>query len=371
MEALLDFCRRVWFVCCKEFLEILKEKHSWKVLFLPLFIQTFLFGYICNLNIDHVTYAVLDEAHSATSRRFLSLLDGSGIFYRTRMLANAGQIDGCIDDDAAMVVIAIKSDFEARLRQGKKAEIQVINDGRNATTAAAVSHYLAKITHELNKELHGGRELINLASIVWYNPNNITRWTPLVAMMPMLCLFQVIILASVSISKEKENGTFDQLLVTPLGSSVILLGKALPAFILAMLQSAIGLIICRYWFKVPLNGPVWLIFLALIIFFASAVGVGLIVSAAFRTMQQAVVYCILIFIPWIGLSGFFTPVHNMSKLLQYATYLNPLRFALNSVRRIYLEGCGFSAVWPDFVPMLAVACVTLPLADWMFRHKNS
>ncbi|EPL1142250.1 ABC transporter permease, partial [Pseudomonas aeruginosa] len=163
----------------------------------------------------------------------------------------------------------------------------------------------------------------------------------------------------------------DQLLVTPLTPMQILIGKALPAILVGLIQSTVIFLIIRFWFEIPMNGSVWLLYLGLITFTIAAVGVGLSISALSLTMQQAMLYTFLLIMPLMLLSGLLTPVRNMPQVLQLATYVNPLRFGMSIVRRVYLEGAGFGDVALEFIPLLVLAAITLPLAAWLFRNRLS
>ena len=172
-----------------------------------------------------------------------------------------------------------------------------------------------------------------------------------------------------SVAREREQGTFDQLLVTPLSPTIILIGKAAVPVLMGMIQSTLVLLISLFWFRIPMAGSPLTLWAVLFVFTLSTTGIGLSISSISSSMQQVMVYCLLLLMPMILLSGNITPVANMPEILQIITYADPLRFALDSVWRIYLEGCGLADVAHNFVPMLGVAAVTFPLAGWLFRHN--
>jgi ABC-2 type transport system permease protein len=182
-------------------------------------------------------------------------------------------------------------------------------------------------------------------------------------------MLQTLLLAALSVAREREQGTFDQLLVTPLTPMQILVGKAVPAIAIGLLQSTIIFLIIRFWFQIPFNGSLWLLYLGLFTFTGAAVGIGLSISALSLNMQQAMLYAFLLIMPLMLLSGLLTPVRNMPEILQIATYVNPLRFGMEIVRRVYLEGASLREVAFNFIPLLGVAGVTLPLAAWLFRNR--
>jgi ABC-2 type transport system permease protein len=171
------------------------------------------------------------------------------------------------------------------------------------------------------------------------------------------------------VAREREQGTFDQLLVTPLAPTEIMVGKAIPPILIGMLQSTLVLLVTRFWFGVPMAGSVWALYAALLMFMTAGVGIGLSISAVAASMQQAMLYTFVLLMPMMLLSGLTTPVANMPEVLQIATYVNPLRFGIDMVRRIYLEGVGLGVVLPDFVPLVVITAVTMPTAGWLFRNR--
>ena len=369
MDELREFIRKVWFIFQKELLATIKDPKSAAVLIAPVFLQCILFGYVANYNLNNVPYVVLDNSHSKYSSDLLAKLDGSGVFTRIDNISSEKQIAEYIDEDKVLVALNIEREFAKHIEKGETAKVQVITDGRNSTTAGLAASYVSSIVSAYNTQLQGGKSLVEVRTRVWYNENEITQWNFLTAMTPMLCVSQILMLAGLCVARERENGTFDQLLVTPLTSMQILIGKALPPMVMGMFQASIAVIICKLWFQVPMMGSVWLLFFTLAIFMLSIVGLGLCISAVSDTMQQVMVYAMVVMLPMNLLSGMSTPVSNMPQLLQYFTYVNPLRFAIDGVRRIYLAGATFDQLVGNYIPMLCVAAVTMPLAAWMFRNK--
>lgn len=371
MQELKIFLRRLKFIIVKELLTTIKDPRVRTILILPVIVQSIVFGYASTYNLDNVPYALLDHSRSALSAEFAARLDGTGIFHRVVTLQSSSQIAACIDSDAALLVVTIPQDFADRLHAGQQTPLQIITDGRNTTTAGIVAGYVSSVAADFNAWLHGGRQLLKVETISWYNPNLITRWMFLPAMLGLLTFLQTMILAGLSVAKEREQGTFDQLLVTPLTPGEILLGKAVPPILIGLLQATLVLLVARFWFAIPFAGSLLTLYLTLFIFLASSVGIGLSISAISKNMQQVMVYCFVLLLPMTLLSGMATPVRSMPEALQYATYANPLRFAIDAFRRIYLEGCGMGDIALNFIPMLIVAAVTMPTAAWLFRNKLS
>ncbi len=368
MPSPIAYLSQILSLIRKETLAILKDPASRTLLFAPALIQSLLFGYGATYDLTHVPYAVLDQSRSEASDDLLARLDGTGVFERVATLDHSGQIAGQIDSEAALLVIVFPDDFAPRLAAGGQAPLQVILDGRNSSTAGAAAAQVSAVVAAFNAKL-GNPAPLTIVSRAWFNPNYESRWNLMPALIATLSMLQTLLLAALSVAREREQGTFDQLLVTPLTPSQILIGKALPSIMIGLVQSTIIFLIIRFWFQIPMNGSVWLMYLGLISFTTAAVGIGLSISAVALTMQQAMLYTFLIMMPMMLLSGLLTPVRNMPEILQIATYVNPLRFGIDLVRRVYLEGAVLADIAHDFIPLLAMAAVTLPLAGWLFRHR--
>lgn len=354
----------------KEILALVKDPASRALLVVPALMQALLFGYGATFDLKHVPYAVLDQSRSAASSTLLARLDGTGVFERAATLTSPHQFAGVIDSQQVLLVLNIPPDFQARLAARQQAPLQLILDGRNSTTASAAAGYVAAIVGDYNRSLAGeAAQGVTIERRAWFNPNLESRWNMMPGLIAALSMLQTLLLAALSVAREREQGTFDQLLVTPLTPLQILIGKALPAILIGLVQSTIIFLIIRFWFGIPMAGSVWLLYLGLVVFTIAAVGVGLSISALSLTMQQAMLYAFLLIMPMMLLSGLLTPVRNMPQALQIATYANPLRFGISIVRRVYLEGAALGDVWIEFIPLLGLAALTLPLAAWLFRNR--
>jgi len=355
----------------KEILALVKEPASRVILFAPALMQALLFGYGATYDLTHVPYAVLDLSRGAASTELLARVDGTGVFFREATLSSPRQIAEVIDAGDVLLVLSIPSDFQARLAAGGSAPLQLILDGRNSSTAGSAAAHVGAIVARYNQALAGAAPPVTVERRAWFNPNLESRWNIMPALIAALSMLQTLLIAALSVAREREQGTFDQLLVTPLTPMQILVGKAVPAIAIGLIQSTIIFLVIRFWFQIPMNGSVWLLYLGLFTFTGAAVGVGLSISALSLNMQQAMLYTFLLIMPLMLLSGLITPVRNMPQILQVATYVNPLRFGMSIVRRVYLQGAGLSDVATDFIPLLALAAVTLPLAAWLFRNRLS
>jgi ABC-2 type transport system permease protein len=371
--SFLDSLLRIVNLCRKELLAVLKDPSSRVILMLPALMQSLLFGYAATYDLSRVDYALLDQSRSAASIALVARLDGTGVFRRAATLGSAAEIAPIIDRQQALAVVQIGPLFARQLDAGEEAPIQLIVDARNSNTAGSAAGYVATIVQSFNDEWrrqHGAPGApVAIESRAWYNPNLETRWNFMPGMIAALSMVQTLLLTALSVAREREQGTFDQLLVTPLSPTEIMIGKAIPPMLIGLTQSTIVLLVTLLWFRVPMAGSLLTLYTGLVFFTMASVGIGLSISALSANMQQAMLYTFVLIMPMMLLSGLTTPVSNMPRVLQIATLANPLRFAIDLVQRVYLEGVGLLAVWHNLIPLFIIAAVTLPLAAWLFRHR--
>jgi ABC-2 type transport system permease protein len=357
----------------KEVLALVRDPRSRAILFLPALLQSFLFGYAATFDLNHAPYAVMDEDRSAASRDLIARLDGSGVFERAATITRAADIARTIDDRNALLVVRIAPDFSRKLAAGQPAEIQVIADGRNSNTAGTALGYISTIVEQLNadwRSTHGlAAPAISVTVRAWYNANLETSWNMIPGLIGTITLLQVLMLTALSVAREREDGTFDQLLVTPIRPTEIMIGKALPSTIIGLIQATIIFLVAQLWFRIPFAGDLVTLYTGLVLFVIAAVGIGLFVSSLVSTMQQAMLFSFVLLMPFVLLSGLATPIGNMPEIFQLVTFVNPLRYAIDITRRVYLEGATLGQLVGDLWPMLAIGAVTLPVAAWMFRNR--
>lgn len=368
MDYLIAWFAQIAVLCRKEVLALFKDPANRLLLVAPAFIQSMLFGYGAILDLDYVPYALLDQSQGQAASEFIARLDGTGVFAREATLTSSAQIASLIDGGKVLMAVTIPADFDRRLAAGESAQVQIVLDGRNSTTAGSAAAYVSSVTQGFNAS-RSAMQGVSVVRRAWFNPNLESRWQIMPAMIATLSMLQTLLLAALSVAREREQGTFDQLLVTPLTPLQILVGKALPSIVVGLLQSTIVLMIVRFWFQIPMSGSPLLLYFGLFVFNLASVGIGMSISALALNMQQAMLYSFLIIMPLTLLSGMLTPVRNMPEVLQIATYANPLRFGVAIVRRVYLEGAVLGDIALDFVPLLVVAAITLPLSAWLFRHR--
>jgi ABC-2 type transport system permease protein len=357
----------------KELLTTFKDPRARISLLVPPIFQSLIFGYAATYDLSHIPYAAVDEDRSAASRDFLARLDGSRLFLRVAELVRTADIASAIDTRHVLLVVRIGPDFERQLQAGGTGTVQVIADGRNSNTAATALGYLNTVVDAFNqewRETHGLAEPpLRLVNRAWFNPGLETRWSMVPALMGTLTMLQTLLLTAMSVAREREEGTFDQLLVTPLRPSEIMIGKALPSLLVGFAQATGILLVAQLWFQIPFAGSFVTLYAGLALFLLAAVGIGLLVSSIVATMQQAMLYSFVLLMPFSLLSGLTTPIGNMPEVLQYFTLINPLRYAIAIAHRVYLEGATLSDLLPQLLPLALIAAVTLPAAAYFFRKR--
>jgi ABC-2 type transport system permease protein len=357
----------------KELLAILKDPRSRYSLLVPPVLQCLIYGYVATYDLTDIPYGVFDQDRSAASQQLLARFDGSRVFHRIINLNRAADMKKAIDERRVLLVIQIDQDFERRLLSGRQADIQVIADGRNSNTAGTAVGYISGIVESFNaswRNQHGQRFIpTRVTTRAWYNPNLETRWHMIPALIGTLTFIQTLMLTGLSVAREREQGTFDQLLVTPFRPVEIMAGKAIPAMLVGIVQATMVLLVAQLWFQIPFAGSFITLYAGLSVFLLAAVGMGLLLSSVAKTMQQAMLFSFLLIMPFALLSGLTTPVSSMPMLLQYVTLINPLRYAIDIAHRVYLEGVGLTLLIPELWPLAVIAAITLSAASWMFRHR--
>ena len=368
-----NFLYGLWVLFRKELRMTFKDKMSRTILFAPVLVQTFLFGYVASYDLTYAEYALLDNDRSEASRELAAAFGGSGIFHRTLVLDNASQIADAVDNQKAGLVIHIERGFERALNAGHTVPVQLVVDGRNSNVAGTASGYASQIIEDFSRDRLRRRGVfvpeVAVYTRAWFNPNLTTRWNIISGMVAVLAVIQVMVLSGQSVAREKEQGTFDQLLVTPFGPMTLMLGKALPPVCVGLAQSSVVLLIALYWFGIPYAGSYLPLYIGLVIFNFTIVGIGLCISALAATMQQALLYSFTLLMPMVLLSGFATPIASMPQALQYATLLNPVRYGVEIAQRVYLEGAGVTEMLALYWPMAIMATVTLGVASRLFRSR--
>ena len=368
---------RVLALLLKEFLALFQDPKSRSVLIGPPLIQLIVFGYAATFELKDIPYAIYNEDRGAISRTFEAAFEGARTFRRVATLASDAEMAPLIDGRDARLVIHIGPRFSDRLMSGASSQIQaplqVIIDGRNSNTAMVALNYVRSIVDQFNRRWMQEHGLPTMPAYLepraWFNPNLESRWFFVPGIIGMLALVTTILVTAMTVAREREQGTFDQLLATPLRPGEILLGKALPGFLIGMAQGTVILLIVTLWFEVPLRGSLPALYCGLALFLLSGIGVGLLISSLAVTQQQGLLGAFLFVVPAITLSGFATPIANMPPFIQAVTRIDPLRYFMIILRKIFLEGAGFDVLLHQLWPMALIGGASLALASWLFRHR--
>jgi ABC-2 type transport system permease protein len=356
----------------KEFLALIKDRKSRTVLVAPPLIQLIVFGYAATYDLNRIPYAVYNEDPGIASRELLSRFEGSTTFRLVENIGHAGEIAPLIDSKQVLLILHIDPHFSRDLLHGETAEVQLIVDGRNSNTAAIASGYVREIVSQFSDQQLQTRSLSVPARLqvrAWYNTNLESQWFIVPGIVGLLTLVITMLVTALSVAREREAGTFDQLLVTPLRPAEILLGKALPGLIIGFIEASLIIAVAVSWFQVPLRGSLFALYLGLFFFLLSSIGVGLMISSIALTQQQALLGAFLFLVPAIILSGFATPIANMPELVQILTLANPMRYFMVILRGVFLEGGSMALLWPQYWPMAIIGVITLILAGALFRRR--
>ncbi|MEZ5592809.1 MAG: ABC transporter permease [Gammaproteobacteria bacterium] len=365
--------QRILALVIKELLAILKDRKSRFVLIGPPIIQVLVFGYAATFDLNSIPYAVYVEDRGAAAQELLAKLRGSTNFHEVGVLDHHAQIAPLIESRQALLLVHIGPRFSDELACAQSTSVQIIIDGRNSNTAAIVLNYLTALVQDFNQDwaaAHGQRgPPAHLTMRAWFNPNLESRWFIVPGIIGLLILVVVMLVTALSVAREREQGTFDQLLVTPLRPVEILLGKALPGVLIGLLEATAIILITVYWFEVPLRGSLAVLYLGIALFLLSAIGVGLMISSFAVTQQQGLLGGFLFLVPAIILSGFATPIANMPPAVQMLTLLNPMRYFMVVLRGVFLEGASLALLLHQLWPLALIGLTTLSLAGWLFRHR--
>ncbi|MFN3076249.1 MAG: ABC transporter permease [Alphaproteobacteria bacterium] len=360
----------------KELLAVWRDPRSRMMLIIPPILQLVVFAYGANFDVIGAPFAVLDRDGGPAARALIDRFAHSSGFHLVRTLTAEAEIAAVVDSREAVMVLGIPGDFARRLERRDAAatvSVQVIVDGRMSNTAQILLGYANAVIDAFNRDwadTHGLRRPPSaLVPVSWFNPNLVTRWFIVPGLVALLTMVVGLVVTALSVARERELGTFEQLLVTPLNPWEIMIGKTLPGLMIGMAQGAAIVLIAQYWFGVPLLGSSWLLYAGLVTYLLSVIGVGLMVSALARTQQQAILGAFLFVTPAIILSGFATPIENMPEWVQFLTLADPVRYFLVIVRGVFLKDLSPALVWAELWPMGLIAVATLVAAAWLFRRR--
>lgn len=362
----------------KELIQVLRDKHTRFILIGPPIIQMLVFGYAATYEIRHVSTVVVDYDHSQESRELVSLFTSSKYFDVQRQLSDARDIASLVDQGKATIGIEINAGFAQQLRKGQSAPLQVIVDATNSNTALIASGYLSQIALGFAQRYQQdriGRVAPQLAEVMpsvsleprpWYNQGFSSRWFFVPGVIGTLTTILVITLTAFAVVREREIGTLEQMMVTPIRPAEFILGKTLPFFLIGLFDALLIGLVGTFWFQIPFRGHVAVLLTGAVLFIICMLGVALLISTVSSTQQQAMVTSFFFIMPAIAFSGFGFPISTMPKWMQEFSRAIPLRYFLVILRGCYLKGVGFGVLWPQMAALAGLGLILLTAAILRF-----
>ena len=364
----------------KEFIQVFRDPRMRIVLFVIPALQTVIFGYAVNMDVKNIPTAILDRDNSAESRDLVAVMSSSEYFKTTARVERYSEAQALLDRGRVRVALVIEHGFAEDLRAGRPTSVQVLLDGSDSNTAGVISGYLGRLAVAYNTRLqgdyvarHAGMPLhigrVELVSRAWFNDNLESPPFYVPAVITNILFVITMLLSSLAIVREKEIGTIEQVIVTPIRKGEFILGKTLPFVLIGYIDVALISLVGALVFDVPVRGSLWLLFLATTLFLMSSLGAGLLISTVSQTQQQAMMSAFFIIFPAMLLSGFAFPIENMPEPVQWLTLLNPLRYYMVIIRGLFLKGIGMEILWPQLAALGALGAALLALAVKRF-HKT-
>lgn len=363
--------RRIIALIKKEFILIWKDPRSRMLILVPPFLQLLIFAHAATMEIRNIDMVVLDKSQTLQSRNLISEFQHSRWFEHVIPVENENQAAQMIRSRKVQMALAINTDFSTKLLKNQQTSVQIILDGRQTNVAGILNGYAASIISQYENEYFPKKHvpMINVEIRNWFNPNLIFMWYTVVSLITILATSISLVLTALSIAREREMGTFDQLIVSPLSSFEILVGKTVPPLIISMILATIMGFLANILFKVPFVGSLPLYYFSMLIYLLSVLGVGLFISSICKTQQQAILGAFTFQMPAILLSGYISPVEDMPVFFQTITWLNPVRFFLLIMKGICLKNMPAEYVYENLIPLVCIAILTLSAASWMFKRN--
>lgn len=373
----------------KEFIQALRDPRMRSMLIMPPLIQLMIFGYAASLDVDNAKIAWMDQDHTPESRQLLSEFEGSGRFILAGMPSDERGMQTMMDQGQVDAVVRVLPGFARDVKRGRPTSVQVLLDGTNSNTASIVSGYAAQAIARFSSDAaqHQARDMlvgatedageavgqpvpsVTARSRVWFNPDLRSRNYFIPGVIVNIITLVTLSLTAMAIVREKEIGTMEQLMVTPIRPMELIIGKTLPFVVVGIWDMLLVMTAALLVFHVPFRGNFWLLFGATLLFLLTTLGAGLFISTVSKTQTQAMMATSLFFQPFFMLSGFTFPIRNMPTLAQWMTFFNPVRYFMEIVRGVFLQGAGINSLWPQ-VAALAVFGVTILWLSVNRFHKQ-
>ena len=377
--------QRIRTIIRKEFRQVFRDPRMRGLLFIPPLMQLLIFGYAANLDVNNARIAWMDEDHSPHSRELLSQFLGSGRFLIAATPSNEAEMQDVMDRGRVDGVVRVLPGFARDIEHGRPTGVQVLLDGSNSNSASIVSAYAGQTIARYAADVMESRQRQKLVAAgvpmdpaipqvvtetrVWFNPELKSRNYFIPGVIVNIIMLTTLSLTTMAIVREKELGTMEQLMVTPIRPAELILGKTLPFVLIGLWDMLLVLAASLVIFHVPFAGSFWLLSMASLLFILTTLGAGLYISTISRTQQQANMATFLLFQPFMMLSGFTFPIRSMPAAVQWFTYFNPMRYFLEVVRGIFLKGSGFDTLWPNLAALAVFGVAILWMSIQRF-HKN-
>ena len=380
------FFERVGCILRKEFIQIFRDKRMRVLIFIPPIVQLIVFGYAANTDVRHVPTAVYDGDKTRVSREFVERFDATEYFDVTHYLTSMDEADALMDSGKVTSVIFIERGFGKHIHAGDVAEVLIIIDGTDSSIASVVLGYVNRIVADYsisilvtNIERYRGvlfedsppviYSSLEMTERVWYNEELKSRNFFIPGIIGLLLSLIGVMLTSMAVVKEREIGTMEQLVVTPIRSIELIIGKLLPFALIGYIDVALITAIATLWFRVPFDGSFLFLFFATAFFLFPTLGLGLFISTVSRTQQEAMMSTFLYFNPAMLLSGFVFPIESMPTVIRALTVVNPVRYMMSVLRGVFLKGTGMAELWPDLLALFLLGVLTVGLSSIRFTKR--
>lgn len=366
----------------KEFLQIFRDPRMRSIIFVVPIFQSLIFGYAVTTDVRQISTAILDNDKSVASRKAIDAFSHSGYFDITYYIGDLGEAKKLLDNGKALVVLNFKKGFQSNMEAGKSASLQVLIDGTDGNSAQIINSYVSKIIGNISEEILKERQEkkfgahyenigVRMENRAWFNENLESRNFYIPGIISTILTLVTLTMTSMSIVREKEVGTMEQILVTPIRKFEFILGKTIPFTLIAYFDVIAILTVATFWFEVPLRGSIPLLFLAVSCYLLTILGIGFFISTISRTQQQALMSTFFFYFPMVLLSGFLFPIANMPTAIQWVTYINPLRYFISFIRSLFLKGVGIEVLWPQIAILAMMGVFTIWQATKRFQKTLS
>jgi ABC-2 type transport system permease protein len=358
----------------KELRQLFRDPKTKRIIFAAPVIQLLLFGYAVNTDVRNVATIAVDQDRTAESRLLLETLTASGYFRIVEDAEAPEAIEDALDRGTALMGIQIPPGFSREIKEGNEAAAQILIDGTNSNTATVAMGYAGRIVQDFAGEQMAGRGAagekgIDLRVRAWYNPDLSSRVYNVPGVIGLLLILMALLLTSLAVVRERELGTLEQLMVSPINPKELILGKTIPVLIVCLVDLALITTLAILWFHIPLRGSVGALLLASFLYVMAGLGAGLFVSTISKTQQEAFLTMFLFLLPGIILSGFMYPIDTMPPVFEYLTLLNPIRYFMEMVRGIFLKGQGVADLWVHLLVLAGMSMIVVSGASRRFRKS--